>query len=73
MTDEQLSASLRAFTRRTPFRSFFIEFFSGHQIPVSHQEGVAPFGDVWLFHDPRGNSVVFASSSVCRLLDQDLP
>ena len=69
MTEEQFSVSLRAFSRRRPFRHFVIEFFNGRQVQVRHPEGVAPFAGVWLFQEPQGDRIVFASTSVCRLLD----
>jgi hypothetical protein len=70
VTEEEFSVSLRAFCGRRPFRHFLIEFFNGQQIQVKHPEGVDSFGGVWLFHEPQSNRVVvFASSSVCRLLD----
>jgi hypothetical protein len=70
VSDEQLAVSLRGFSRRRPFRYFLIEFFSGEQLEVRHPEGVAPFAGVWMFHEADGRRVVFASSSVCRLLDE---
>ena len=69
MIEEEFTVSLRAFTRRRPFRHFFIEFVNGQAIRVRHPEGVGPFAGVWLFHAREGGRVVFASSSVCRLLD----
>ena len=69
MTEEQFTLSLRAFARRRPFRRFIVEFQNGREIIIRHPEGVAPFAGVWLFQEPGGNRAVFASSSVCRLLD----
>ena len=70
MTDEQFSAALRAFSRRRRFRPFVVEFTNGNRVRIKNREGVAPFaGNVWLFVEPQGSHVVFASSSVCRLLD----
>jgi hypothetical protein len=69
MTDAQFSASLRAFSRRRPFRHFVIEFFNNKQIQVKHSEGIAPSAGVWIFVQPKGGRVVFSSTSVCRLLD----
>jgi hypothetical protein len=68
VTEEQFSVSLRVFSRQRPFRPFVIEFFNGKQVEVRHPEGTAPFAGVWLFQEPQGDRVVFASSS-CRLLD----
>ena len=69
MTEEQFTVCLRAFARRKPFRHFLIEFLNGQQIRLRHPEGAGPFAGVWLFHEPEGSRVVFASSSVCRFLD----
>lgn len=69
MTDEQFAASLRPFCRRRPFRPFVIEFMNGKALRITHPEGDAPFAKVWFFRSPKDASVVFASASVCRLLD----
>jgi hypothetical protein len=69
MTEEQFSASLRPFCRRRPFRPFFIEFTNGTTLRITHPEGVAPFSEVWFYRSPSGSPIVFASSSVCRLLE----
>ena len=69
MTNEQFAAILRSFCRRRPFRPFVIEFVNGKTLHITHPEGVAPFAKVWLFRSPKAAHVVFASTSVCRLLD----
>lgn len=69
MSEVQFTVSLLAFARRRPFRHFVLEFVNGERLRVRHPEGVAPFAGVWLFHALEGNRVVFASSSVCRMLD----
>jgi hypothetical protein len=69
MTDEQFAVSRRAFSKRRPFRHFFVEFVNDQKIHVRHPEGVGPFAGVWLFHEPNGDPVVFASTAVTRLLD----
>jgi hypothetical protein len=69
VTQEQFTVILRAFARRRPFRHFLLEFVNGQRIRVRHPEGIAPFGEIWLFQEPNTDRVVFASSSVCRLLD----
>lgn len=68
MSEDEFTVSLRAFARRKPFRHFLVEFFNA-AVRVRHPEGIAPFAGVWLFQEPAGSRVVFASSSVCRLLD----
>ena len=69
MTDQELITSIRAFSRRRPFRNYVIEFNNGKQVLITHPEGIGPFAGVWLYVDPRGPQVVFASSAVCRVLD----
>jgi hypothetical protein len=69
MTDQELESALRIFTRWRPFRTFLVEFVSGHQVRVDHPEGIARFKDVWLYRGPKRAQSVFPSSSVCRLLD----
>jgi hypothetical protein len=67
--EEEFTVSLGAFARRRPFRHFLIEFVNAQTLRIRHPEGVAPFAGVWLFHGREGERVVFASSSVCRILD----
>jgi hypothetical protein len=69
MTEDEFTVGLRAFARRKPFRHFLVEFFNDAAVRVRHPEGIAPFAGAWLFQEPAGDRVVFASSSVCRLLD----
>jgi hypothetical protein len=42
---------------------------NGQRVRVKHPEAAAAFAGVWLFQEPGGDRVVFASSSVCRFLD----
>lgn len=69
MTKDQFDAALRAFCRREPFRAFFIEFVSGHQLLIGHPEAVRAEGGAYLTRRPDGGYVVFAAESVARLLD----
>jgi hypothetical protein len=69
VTEEEFTVALRAFARRRPFRHFLLEFVNGQRVRIKHPEGVAPFAGVWLFQEPNKDRAVFASSSVCRLLD----
>ncbi len=44
MIKDQFDTAYRAFCRRRPFRKFLIEFTSGHQVQVRHQEVVRDEG-----------------------------
>jgi hypothetical protein len=69
MTQEQFDAAYRAFRRRRPFRAFWIEFNSGHQIVNGHPEAARGEGDLYAMRCPDGRHVVFPAESVTRLLD----
>ncbi len=69
MSDAELQLSLRAYGRRRPFRPFLLEFTSGAQVIVHHPEAVGPASTLWHYRGPQNAQALFASSSVCRLLD----
>ena len=69
MTEQQFASIVRAFARQRPFREFVIEFTNGEKVAVRHPEGVAPVAKVWLLQQPDGLRELFASTSVCRVLE----
>jgi hypothetical protein len=69
MTKDQFDKAYRAFCRRRPFRTFLIEFASGNQLPIGHQEAVRNEGELYVTRCPDGAYVVFAAEGVSRLLD----
>ena len=69
MTKGQFDAAYRAFCGRHPFRTFLIEFLSGSQISVGHQEAAREEADIYVMRLPDGGYVLFSAESVVRLLD----
>jgi hypothetical protein len=69
VTDKELEAALRAYARRRPFRPFLLEFVSGTQVRVHHPDAIALINKLWLYRGPNRAQALFASSSICRLLD----
>ncbi len=49
--------------------AFFYQFVNVQRVRVRHPESAGPFVGIWLYDEPNGEHVVFASSSVARLLD----
>lgn len=69
MTKDQFDTACHAFCKRRPFRTFSIEFSSGHQLSISHPEVIRNEGSLYAMRCPDGGHVVFAAESVSRLLD----
>ena len=69
MTDAEFESALRAYNRVRPFRPYLVEFFSGHQVVVTHPEGFAFYEPLWLYRGSKQQQSLVPSSSVCRLLD----
>jgi hypothetical protein len=73
MSNDQFDVAYRAFCRRRPFRTFVIEFTSGHQLLIGHSEAVRNEGHLYAMRCPDGGHVVFATDSVSRFLDLPVP
>lgn len=69
MTLKQLERALRGFGQRRPFRRFLIEFASGRNLAIAHPEAIRREDDLYVVRLPEGEHVVFAATSVTRLLD----
>ncbi len=69
MTINEFELALRNFCRRRPFRSFLIEFSSGHQMMARHPEAVDLRRGLFVLRSPDGGYAVFAAESVVRVLD----
>ena len=72
MNVEQFDGAYRAFSRRRPFRTFLIEFTSGHQVSISHPESVRFEADLYVLRNPDSGYVIFDAEKVTRLLDLPL-
>lgn len=64
-----LERALQAFTRRRPFRPFWLEFHSGDRVKVVHPEVIERSGELFSFRATNGAFRVFAGDSVCQLLE----
>ena len=70
MTPELLERALRAFSHRRPFRPFWLEFFSGGRVLVSHPEAIERFGGLFLFRGADRVYRLFPAQAVCQLVEQ---
>jgi hypothetical protein len=69
MKHDAFATSVRAFCLRKPFRPFFVEFFTGTRILISHPEAVR-CGPVVTIHFTRfGQRQLFDADSVCRVIE----
>ena len=69
MTPEMLERALRAFAHRRPFRPFWMEFFSGDRVLVSHPEATERFGGLFLYRGADRVHRLFAAQAVCQLVE----
>jgi hypothetical protein len=69
MVQENFSRALRAFAKRSPFKSFVVELVSGERILVEHPEALAFRGGSAVYISPRGDYALFDHESVAQLLD----
>ncbi len=73
MRAADLTRALRAFTKRQPFRPFFIEFNSGDRLQVTHPEAIDRQEDLFVFRGPDGGHRIFSPTGVCQLIDPPPP
>ena len=69
MKRSALEQALQAFAQRRPFRPFWLEFFSGDRVKVTHPEVIEQVGDLFDLRTPNRAYRVFTAESVCQLLD----
>jgi len=72
MEVEQFERSLRAFQRRTPFRSFTVALVNGDRFQVDHPEALILRGGVAVFIAAGGVPTLFDHSSVSELAGEPL-
>lgn len=70
MTSAALEAALRFFARRRRIRFFWLAFFSGDRIKVTHPEAVRRIGELFAHRGPDDAYRLFAADSVCQLLEE---
>jgi hypothetical protein len=72
MEVEQFEWSLRAFQRRTPFRSFTVALVNGNRFQVDHPEALIVRGGVAVFIAAGGVPTLFDHSGVSELAGEPL-
>jgi hypothetical protein len=68
MDKSNFDRSLRAFARRTPFRSFTVELVSGTRIEVDHPEAMVFRGGVAVYISQDGTPTLFDHEGVSQLI-----
>ena len=68
MDKSNFDRSLRAFARRTPFRSFTVELVSGTRIEVDHPEAMVFRGGVAVYISQDGTPTLFDHEGVSRFI-----
>lgn len=69
MTAENFDRTLRAFQRRTPFRSFTVELVSGSRFQVEHPEALILRGGVAVHVATNGEITLFDHEGVSQITD----
>lgn len=71
MTADHFQRSLRAFSRRTPFRPFVVELVSSARVRIDHPDALALRGGMAVFVDPDGAPSFFDHESVSQGIDSN--
>jgi hypothetical protein len=64
MTNQHFEKTLRAFQKRTPFRSFTVSLVNGDRVQVDHPEALVLRGGVGVFVAADGTPTIFDHESV---------
>jgi hypothetical protein len=67
----ELLRSIRAFSKRRPFKPYLIQFHSGDEVLVRHPEAVNFRGELVYHVSPAYDYRLFDTTSVCQLLDTE--
>ena len=70
MTSDRFDRTLRAFQRRTPFRSFTVELMSGDRFEVDHPEALVARDGVAVFIARREVPTLFDHESVSQFMGE---
>ena len=70
MTTEHFDKTLRAYQRRSPFRSFTVRFMSGEHIDIDHPEALVVRSGVAVFISPGGVPTLFDHESVSEVIGE---
>ncbi|MGH7179450.1 MAG: hypothetical protein ACREJC_18885 [Tepidisphaeraceae bacterium] len=68
MTSEHFQTTIRAFQRRTPFRSYVVELVSGDRISIDHPEALVVRGGVGVFVSAAGAPSIFDHEGVSQVV-----
>jgi len=68
VTLEHFQTTIRAFQRRTPFRSYVVELVSGDRITVDHPEALVLRGGVGVFVSATGAPSIFDHEGVSQVV-----
>jgi hypothetical protein len=70
MVAKNLERSLRALTRRKPFRPFTVELVSGDRVKVDHPEALVYRAGVAVYISPAGSLTVFDHEGVSQIIGE---
>jgi hypothetical protein len=70
MTLQEFEIAYRSFARRRPFKPILVEVMSGDRVRISHPEALVRRNALLYFVGPGYHARLFASTSVCQLLDE---
>jgi hypothetical protein len=68
MTEEHFQTTIRAFQRRTPFKTYLVELVSGDRIRVDHPEALVIRGGVAVFVNSDGAPSIFDREGVSQVI-----
>jgi len=67
MTSEHFQTTIRAFQRRSPFKSYIVELVSGDRVQVDHPEALVIRGGVAVFVSSTGEPAIFDHEGVSQI------
>lgn len=67
MTTEHFQTTIRAFQKRTPFKSYTVELVPGDRVQVDHPEALVIRGGVAVFVSAAGSPVIFDHEGVSQI------
>jgi len=68
MTSDHFQTTIRAFQRRTPFRSYTVELVSEDRVTVDHPEALVVRGGVGVFVSAAGAPAIFDHEGVSQVI-----
>jgi len=68
MTAEHFQTTIRAFQKRSPFRSYTVELVSGDRVVVDHPEALVVRGGVGVYVSSAGAPTIFDHEGVSQII-----